>query len=61
MRATGAGAAADDDPAARGSSRLVFRAEKKEGKKFGVRRFYFSRIKSAIFMIAIPDPIFVLV
>ena len=35
-RATGAAAAADD-PAARGSSRLVFRAE----KKFGVHRFSF--------------------
>ena len=56
-RATGATAAADNDPAARGSSRLVFRAE----KKFGVRRFSFSRIKSAIFLIEIPNPIFVLV
>ena len=58
-RAAGAAAAADD-PAARGSSRLVFHAEKKR-KKIGVRRFSFSRIKSAIFLIAIPDPIFVLV
>ena len=58
-RAAGA-ADDDDDPAARGSSRLDFRAEKRE-KKFGVRRFSFSRIKSAIFLIAIPDPIFVLV
>ena len=46
--------------AARGSSRLVFRAEKKR-KKIGVRHFSFSRIKSAIFLIAIPDPIFILV
>ena len=59
VRAAGA-AAADDDPAARGSSCLVFRA-KKRGKKFGVRRFSFSRIKSEIFLIAIPDPIFILV
>ena len=58
--AAGAAAAAADDPAARGSSRLDFRAEKKR-KKIGVRRFSFSRIKSAIFLIAIPDPIFVLV
>ena len=57
--AAGAAAAADD-PAARGSSRLVFRAEKKE-KKIGVRRFSFSRIHSVIFLIAISDPIFVLV
>ena len=58
--ARAAGAAAADDPAARGSSHLVFHAEKKR-KKFGIRRFSFSRIKSAIFLIAIPDPIFVLV
>ena len=58
--ARAAGAAAADDPAARGSSRLVFHAKKKR-KKFGVRRFSFSWIKSAIFLIAIPDPIFVLV
>ena len=50
-------AGATDDPAARGSSCLVFRAE----KKFGVRRFSFSQVKSAIFLIVIPDPIFVLV
>ena len=60
-RAVGAAAAAAaDDPAARGSSRLVFHAEKIE-KKFSVRRFSFSRIKSAIFLLAISDPIFVLV
>ena len=34
---------------------------KKREKKFGVRRFSFSRIKSAIFLITIPDPIFVVV
>ena len=56
-RAAGAAAAAADDPAARGSSRLIFRAE----KKIGVRRFSFSQIKSAIFLFAIPDSIFVLV
>ena len=61
VRAAGAAAAADDDDSAtRVSSRLVFRARKKEFF-FGVRRFSFSRIKSAIFLIAIPDPIFVLV
>ena len=60
-RAAGAAAAPDDDPAARGLSSLVFHAEKKREKKFGVRRFSFSRIKSAISLIAIPDPIFVLV
>ena len=59
-RAAGATAAAADDPAARGSSRLDFYA-KKEKKKISVRRFSFSRIKSAIFLIVIPDPIFVLV
>ena len=39
-------------------SRLVFLAEKKKRKKIGVRRFSFYRIKSAIFLIAITDPIF---
>ena len=60
-RAAGAAATTADDPAARGSSRLVFHAEKKREKKFGVRRVSFSRIKSAIFLIVIPDLIFVLV
>ena len=40
--------------------RASFSVPKKE-KKFGVRRFSFSWIKSVIFLIAIPDLIFVLV
>ena len=58
--ACAAGAAAANDPAARGSSCLVFHAEKREFF-FGVCHFSFSRIKSAIFLIVIPDPIFILV
>ena len=63
VRAAGAATAAADDPAARGSSRLDSRAgkRKKREKQYGVRRFSFSRIKSTIFLIAIPDPIFILV
>ena len=47
-------------PEVRRASFSVPKKEKKR-KKIGVRRFSFSRIKSAIFLIAIPGLIFVLV